>query len=94
LNSFGAAKPARQIHGISSKIDFDQSQNHTFTIKYKTRSFLQMIGRVEKNQVKRDRDESPDLLDVPNQRVKVENEVVIVEDNDPLYIVDGVIVID
>jgi hypothetical protein len=53
-----------------------------------------MIGRIEKNEAKREREESPDLLDFPNQRVKVENEVVFIEEEEPLNIVDGVIVID
>jgi hypothetical protein len=82
------------IPEVSCDLHPDKSQNHTFTIKYKTRSYLQMIGRIEKGEAKRDRDESPDLLDFPNQRARVDDDVVIIEDEEPLNIVDGVIVID
>ncbi len=63
------------------------------TIKYKTKSFLQMIGRVpvaQEEVVKAKRGRAESL--VITKKIKVEKEVKV--EGELLKIVDGVIVID
>jgi hypothetical protein len=106
--SFGAAREATNSTIVKSTVENphrDQSKNHTLTIKYKTKSFLQMIGRIPVSQelggveavgVKKEREEdAPEFIEVNGvsyKKKKAEKEVKIEEE--PLKFVDGVIVID
>jgi hypothetical protein len=74
----------------------DDSLNHLLTVKYHTKSYLQMIGRIPIPQaeiVKRERAVSPDFVVVDGTRyykkVKTEGVEVLA-----LKEVDGVILID
>jgi hypothetical protein len=91
--SFGVAEQVKVVSRVTSKPHRDTSQNHTLTIKYKTKTFLQMIGRIPVVQeLKRDRVESPDLVEHAHpKKIKVEMEGM---GEAKLNIVDGVIVID
>jgi hypothetical protein len=44
--SFGAATQAKLESFVEADSHADESQNHTLTIKYKAKSFLQIIGRI------------------------------------------------
>jgi hypothetical protein len=55
----------------------DESQNHTLTNKYKTKSFLQMIGRIPVPQAPID-NAMKAVVKVEKGRVKVENEGEII----------------
>jgi hypothetical protein len=84
--SFGEARQIRKSSCVICDNHPDESQNHTFTIKYKTRSFLQMIGRIPKTQ----EIVADGIVQDEINLVKIESE----KDEGELNIVDGVIVID
>jgi hypothetical protein len=52
ISSFGDVKRGAPLNRVSSELHADKSQNHTLTVKYKTRSYLQMIGRVPKGETR------------------------------------------
>jgi hypothetical protein len=86
-SSFGAARPAQPSRYASSSVDQDKSCNHTLTVKYKDRSYLQTIGRIE-GVASAKRQRSFDFIDDvsrDSQRVKVKED----QDSDAKGLIKG-----